>query len=161
MKKLSIISFFLILLFLVGVWGCNCKNEPVIPQFEGRFYVVLDTIASNCNEAKLSFSQPVDPNTVIYDSNDVEIYTLISMNATINDTVWSQDLMTLTLIIIPDSNDCEKLPISGKKICEPRFTLKSMDNISIGSALGKRLDGDNDGSEGGDFERSFTCILDL
>ena len=124
MKKLSVISFYAISLFLIGVWGCNCKNEPIIPQFEDRFYVELDSLTSNCSEVKLSFSQPVDPNTVIYDSNNVEIYTLISMNFTIEDTVWSQDLMTLTLTISPHQEYCEELPTFGKKSCKPRFTLK-------------------------------------
>lgn len=147
MKRSIFLCLALVNIFL---WNCECEDlaPTVIEEFPDAFFVIDDennTTGGPDGEQfffSIAFSEPVDTSTIRIDQ-----------------TVFSEGLTDLrfsinignTLFFSGDILNCDSFPCSG----ETTITLKGNDEFAIRSVDGQTLDGDKDGSDGGDFTKTF------
>jgi hypothetical protein len=132
-------------LFLLALYACECEPlEPTVPPAPDTF-VVADT-SSEKYFIYLRFNRPVDLNslianeTVIVDSGDISY-------------IYSSDEL------LPSPRVVIEISVDNCTICPVTLTLLAKDGIGVRSSEGALLDGDYDGTPGGDFELSTVLVF--
>jgi len=144
MKKVMLVLFAALYL-----WGCEC--EEVTPTLADNIDPFLITSSNNGTDgdfflANFSINKIIDASTVLL-ATSVLVEGLDSAQVVV-------DVFKFNIQIFGDIQGCgpNTFPCNGTV----RIIFKGDGSNPIRSSLGQKLDGDRDGSDGGDAAFSFT-----